>query len=332
MKKKYILAIETSCDETSIAIVDQDINVISHVTNTQIEFFKEIGGVVPEMASRMHVDNILYVYDQCLNEAEMTIDEIDAIAVTVGPGLNGSLLIGVNFAKTLSLLHHKKLIGVNHLHGHIHALDIEHDVTYPHMSLIVSGGHTELIYMQTASSYQKIGGTHDDAAGECFDKIARILNVGYPGGPVIDKMAKKGKNTYDLPFPMNDKSLDFSFSGIKTAAYNINNQLLMKNEVLRKNDFACSFQSKVVEILLTKLKAATELYDVKSISIVGGVSANSELKAKAFELFPQLMIPNIKYCTDNGAMIGAAAWIKYNNNEFLDPFSVDANPNLKVGE
>ncbi len=275
MKKPIILAIETSCDETSIAIIDGDNKLHSLVTNTQMEVFAEIGGVVPEMASRMHVDNILPIYQQALTEAKMTIDDIDCLAVTSGPGLVGALLIGVNFAKTLALVHNKPLISVNHLHGHIHALDLEHEVKYPHLALIVSGGHTELIYMAKRGSYQKVGQTLDDAAGESYDKVARILGVGYPGGPVIDRLAKDGQDTYDLPMPKNDGSLDFSFSGLKSASFNTANIAKMKGQEINHNDFACSFQTRVVTTLINKMELAINQYNPFNFSFLGVVSYNS---------------------------------------------------------
>lgn len=325
-----ILAVETSCDETSVAVLQGENQLLSLVTNTQIEYFSKLGGVVPEMASRMHVDNILPVYDAALSEAKITIEEVDAIAVTKGPGLVGALLIGVNFAKILSLIHNKPLIGVNHLHGHIHALDLEHKVEYPHLSLIVSGGHTELIYMKKYGEYEKIGATLDDAAGESFDKVARILGVGYPGGPVIDKLAKTGIDKYDLPYPKNDDSFDFSFSGLKSACFNMANTMKMKDEEININDFACSFQNRVVSTLIHKLKIAEEKYQPKQLSIVGGVSANSQLSTEARESFINIIIPNVKYSTDNAAMIASAGRVDYVKGNFQQLSEMNASPNLGI--
>lgn len=330
MKEPVILAIETSCDETSIAVLKGKSNLLSLVTNTQMKVFEEIGGVVPEMASRMHVDNILPIYDQALKEANMAIDEIDCIAVTNGPGLVGALLIGVNFAKTIAMIHNKPIIAVNHLHGHIHALDLEHDVKYPHLSLIVSGGHTELIYMEARGSYKKVGQTLDDAAGESFDKVARILGVGYPGGPVIDRMAKLGKDAYDLPMPKNDGSLDFSFSGLKSAAFNTSNISKMKGIEINKEDFACSFQTRVVNTLVNKLELAKEKYNPVQLSIVGGVSANSELKKLANEKFDNLIVPSLVYSTDNAAMIASSAQVSFEKGQFYELLILNANPNLHI--
>lgn len=330
MGHSIILGIETSCDETSVAVLKGKNNLLSLVTNTQIEFFSEIGGVVPEMASRMHVDNITHVYKSALKKANVTIDDIDAIAVTNGPGLVGALLIGVNFAKTLAIIHNKPLIGVNHLHGHIHALDLENEVCYPHLSLIVSGGHTELIYMKEFGSYEKVGGTFDDAAGESFDKVARILNVGYPGGPVIDKLAKLGIDTYDLPLPKNDNSLDFSFSGLKSACFNTANQARMKNQPINNLDFACSFQNRVVKTIINKLELGVEKYNPVQVSIVGGVSANSQLSELAKQQFTNIIIPSIKYSTDNAGMIASAGRVKFVQDQFDNLLTLNAVPNLKI--
>lgn len=326
---EYLLAIETSCDETSISIL-KDNEVISLVTNTQIDSFEEIGGVVPELASRMHTHNILYVYAQALKEAKVSIKDIDVICVTNGPGLIGALLIGVNFAKTLSLIHDIKLIEINHLHGHIYSSTIDNEITYPHLSLIVSGGHTELIYLEKELSYKKLGSTLDDAAGECFDKVARLLDLGYPGGPKIDNLAKNGSPTYDLPIPKNDDSFDFSFSGLKSASYNLNNTLNMKNEKLNKEDFACSFQSIVIQSLLNKFEMAYNQYKPNSISVVGGVSANSYLREQFLEKYPNIIFPDKKYTSDNAAMIAKVGWLKYKNNKFIDLKDLNANPNLKI--
>lgn len=330
MNKPIILAVETSCDETSIAIIDGTNKLHSLVTNTQMEVFAEIGGVVPEMASRMHVDNILPIYNQALKEAEMTIDDIDCIAVTNGPGLVGALLIGVNFAKTIAMVHNKPIIGVNHLHGHIHALDLENEVKYPHLSLIVSGGHTELIYMPKRGEYQKVGQTLDDAAGESYDKVARILGVGYPGGPVIDKLAQEGEDKYDLPMPKNDGSLDFSFSGLKSASFNAANIAKMKGEEINHKDFACSFQTRVVTTLVNKLELAKDKYNPMQVSIVGGVSANSELKKQAKARLGDVIIPSLTYSTDNAAMIASSALVNYELNNFADVISINANPSMHI--
>ncbi len=326
---KIILAIETSCDETSIAIVKNKSQILSHVINSQAEVFKEIGGVVPEMASRMHVDNLFYVYDQALKEAKITIDEVDAIACTYGPGLVGALLTGVNFANSLAQLLDKPLIAVNHMQGHIQALSIENEIVYPAMSLIVSGGHTEIVHMPEPYKYEIIGQTLDDAAGESYDKVARLLKLGYPGGPVIDKLAKMGEDTYDLPIPKNDSSYDFSFSGLKSASFNLVNQQNMKGIEMRDADFACSFQNRVVGILVKKLARAVEEYQPKTVGIVGGVSANSELKKQAKEQIEGVIIPSMLYSTDNAAMIAFAAFDELELGNFVSEV-VNAKPSITV--
>lgn len=328
---QIILAIETSCDETAIAIVKDKQEILSHVINSQAKVFEEIGGVVPEMASRMHVDNLFYVYNQALLEAEISVDEIDAIACTYGPGLVGALLTGVNFANSLAKILNKPLIAVNHMKGHIQALAIENEIIYPALSLIVSGGHTELVYMPEKYQYEIIGETLDDAAGESYDKVARLLNLGYPGGPVIDKLAKEGHDTYDLPIPKDDKSYDFSFSGLKSASFNLVNQQRMKNIEIRRADFACSFQNRVITILIKKLVRAIEEYQPKTIGIVGGVSANSELKKQALQANENIIIPNMLYSTDNAAMIAYAAFDELEQNNFVSEV-VNAKPSITVEE
>lgn len=328
---QIILAIETSCDETAIAIVKDKQEILSHVINSQAKVFEEIGGVVPEMASRMHVDNLFYVYNQALLEAEISVDEIDAIACTYGPGLVGALLTGVNFANSLAKILNKPLIAVNHMKGHIQALAIENEIIYPALSLIVSGGHTELVYMPEKYQYEIIGETLDDAAGESYDKVARLLNLGYPGGPVIDKLAKEGHDTYDLPIPKDDKSYDFSFSGLKSASFNLVNQQRMKNIEIRRADFACSFQNRVITILIKKLVRAIEEYQPKTVGIVGGVSANSELKKQALQANENIIIPNMLYSTDNAAMIAYAAFDELEQNNFVSEV-VNAKPSITVEE
>lgn len=327
MNYSLILSIETSCDETSIAIVKNGKEILSLVTNTQIDKFKDLGGVVPEMASRMHSDNIFYVYEEALNEANVSIDEIDAIAVTKGPGLMGALLVGVNFAKTLSLIHNKPLIGVNHMKAHIYAVNLENDMKFPHLSLIVSGGHTELIYLKENMCFEKIGSTLDDAVGESYDKVARLLGLPYPGGVEIDRLAVKGNPTYNLPMPKKDKTLDFSFSGLKSACFNLVNSKKMKNEEIDKTDFATSFQNTVVDTLMYKFNLAYQKYEPIQCSVVGGVSANSLLREKMTNAYENIILPSNKFSTDNAAMIGAVAHYMYLNNEFetLETFDVDTS-------
>ena len=315
MKKIYILGIETSCDETSVSIIENGHTEIATVIRTQIQTHANYGGVVPEIASRMHIESITLVIEECLNKANMTMDDITAITVTQGPGLIGSLLIGVTAATTLSYIYNKPLIPVHHIAGHIYANNLVNEMKFPLIALVISGGHTELIYMDKNYSFKKIGGTLDDAVGECYDKVARVINVPYPGGPLLDKLAKQGKDTYPLPLPLDDNSYNFSFSGIKSAVINLAHNEDQRGNSIRKEDLACSFQNKVVEILTKKTIKALKEYNVNNLIIAGGVSANSGIREKFTSICKQeginLTIPNIKYCTDNAAMIATAGYFAY---------------------
>ena len=333
MNKVRILAIESSCDETSIAIVENGKNIISLVTNTQIPIHTNYGGVVPEIASRMHTENITIVLEETLKQANMDIKDIDAIAVTYGPGLMGSLLVGVEFAKTLSLIYKKPLIAVNHLIGHIYANNIESNLEFPLLSLVVSGGHTEMLIMEEDYKFKLLGKTLDDAIGESFDKVAKVLNVPYPGGPNIEKMALLGKDTYPLPTPVLEENYDFSYSGLKSAVINIVNNEKQRNNTIRENDLACSFQTKAVDELCRKVAFALKNNTVNQLVVAGGVSANQYLKQelqKVCNLYNvALKIPQIKYCTDNAAMIGAAAYPLYLKKQFAD-LSLNAESGLTI--
>ena len=315
MKKIYILGIETSCDETSVSIIENGHTEIATVIRTQIQTHANYGGVVPEIASRMHIESITLVIEECLNKANMTMDDITAIAVTQGPGLIGSLLIGVTAATTLSYIYNKPLIPVHHIAGHIYANNLVNEMKFPLIALVISGGHTELIYMDKNYSFKKIGGTLDYAVGECYDKVARVINVPYPGGPLLDKLAKQGKDTYPLPLPLDDNSYNFSFSGIKSAVINLAHNEDQRGNSIRKEDLACSFQNKVVEILTKKTIKALKEYNVNNLIIAGGVSANSGIREKFTSICKKeginLTIPNIKYCTDNAAMIATAGYFAY---------------------
>ena len=315
MKDTYILGIESSCDETSVSIVKNGYEEIATVILSQMDTHSEFGGVVPEIASRMHVENITMVIEECLNKANMTMDSIDAIAVTQGPGLIGCLLIGVGAATTLSYIYNKPLVPVHHIAGHIYANNLVSKMKFPLIALVVSGGHTDLIYMEDDYKFKKIGGTLDDAVGECYDKVARVINVPYPGGPLVDKLSYDGSDTYPLPLPLDDDSFNFSFSGIKSAVINLVHNETQRGNKIRKEDIACSFQNRVVEILSKKTMKALKEYNVKNLIIAGGVSANSGIRNKFTELCQKnginLTIPNIKYCTDNAAMIAAAGYFAY---------------------
>lgn len=315
MKDKYILAIESSCDETSVSIIKNGVFDIATVVLSQIDVHSQFGGVVPEIASRHHVENVTMVIEEVLNKSHLNMEDIDAIAVTQGPGLIGSLLIGVTAAKTLALVYNKPLIPVHHIAGHIYSGNIGKPLIFPLIALIVSGGHTELIYMKEDYSFELIGSTLDDAVGEAYDKVARVLNVGYPGGPVIDKMASEGEDTYNLPLPLNDDSYNFSFSGLKSAVINLANKEKKAGRELKLNDLACSFQNRVVEILTKKTMRALEEYKVKNLVLAGGVAANKSLRKRLEELTKEqnvnFIVPEFKYCTDNAAMIGSAAYYAY---------------------
>lgn len=310
-----ILGIESSCDETSASIVQDGVKEIATVVSSQIDIHKEYGGVVPEIASREHVKNITIVLEECLLKANMTMDDIDAIAITYGPGLIGSLLIGMEAAKTLSFVHQKPLIPVHHIAGHIYANSLVHEMKFPLIALVISGGHTELIYMKNHYSFQKLGGTLDDAVGECYDKVARVLNVPYPGGPLVDKMAHKGDPSYSLPIPLQDDSYNFSFSGLKSAVINLVHNEEQRGNAIRPDDLAASFQNVVVESITSKTMKALKDYDVHQLIVAGGVAANrgiwERLKVLCEENHVDCSFPPIEYCTDNAAMIGAAGYFAY---------------------
>lgn len=333
MNDVYILGIESSCDETSVSIVKNGKEEIATVTNTQISIHKSFGGVVPEIASREHVKNVTMVIEECLSEANMTIDDITAIAVTYGPGLVGSLLIGVEAAKTLAYVNNKPLVPVNHMSGHIYANNLENEMKFPLMALVISGGHTQLIYMEDHYKFKEIGSTLDDAVGECYDKVARVIDVPYPGGPTIDKWAHEGEYTYNLPLPLNDNTYNFSFSGLKSAVINlVHNEEQRQNEI-RKKDLACSFQNTVVEILTKKTMKALKEYNVNNLIVAGGVAANSGIREKLTELCSEekinLSVPNIKHCTDNAAMIAASGYYAYMRGDRAD-LSLNPNSSLEL--
>ena len=310
MKDIYILGIESSCDETSFSIVKNGTDEIATVISSQIDIHKKYGGVVPEIASRAHIKNITFVLEECLEKANMKMEDIDAIAVTYGPGLIGSLLVGVECAKTLAYLYNKPLVPVHHISGHIYANNLIKRLEFPLIALVISGGHTELIYMQKDYDFQKLGRTLNDAVGECYDKVGRVINVEYPGGPVIDRLATVGSHTYDLPIPLNDDSYNFSFSGLKSAVINLAHNEAQRGHELNKEDLAKSFQDVVVETLTKKTMKAIKEYQVKNFILAGGVAANKGIRSKFQELCEENKInytfPSIKYSTDNAAMIASS--------------------------
>ncbi len=328
MKDMYILAIESSCDETSCAIVKNGCEDIATVILSQIDIHTNFGGVVPEIASRHHLKNITMVIEECLKKSKLTMDEIDAIAVTYGPGLIGSLLVGVEAAKTLAMVYNKPLIPVHHIAGHIYANNLTKKMEYPLLALVVSGGHTELVYMKDEYQFEKLGETLDDAIGETYDKVARVIGVGYPGGPVIDKMAQEGVHEYNLPLPLNDNSYNFSFSGLKSAVINLAHNYEQRDVELNKANLAKSFQDVVIETITKKTLKALKDNDIKRMIISGGVAANKSLREGLKKVCEENGIecsyPDLKYCTDNATMIGAAGYFAYKKG-----ITADSNLNAK---
>lgn len=322
MKDMYILGIESSCDETSASIVMNGTKEIATVISSQIDIHKSYGGVVPEIASRHHVQNITIVLEACLKQVNMTMEEIDAIAITYGPGLIGSLLIGLEAAKTLAFVYNKPLIPVHHIAGHIYANSLVKELTFPLLAVVVSGGHTELVHMTNHYNFEKIGGTLDDAIGECYDKVARVIGLEYPGGPKIDKLAKVGNCTYKLPVPLQDDSYNFSFSGLKSAVINLVHNEEQRGNEISKEDLAASFQNVAVEEIISKVRKAIIDKKIKNVILAGGVAANEGLrtamKKLSNELEVELSIPPMKYCTDNATMVAAAGYYAYKNGRTAD--------------
>ncbi|WP_372426974.1 tRNA (adenosine(37)-N6)-threonylcarbamoyltransferase complex transferase subunit TsaD [Mammaliicoccus sciuri] len=321
MSESIILSIETSCDETAASVIKNGNEIISNEVVTQMMTHKKFGGVVPEVASRQHVEVMTTVIDEALKNANMQMDDIDAIAVTEGPGLIGALLVGVASAKALAFSHQKPLIPVHHIAGHIYANHLVKPLEFPLIALIVSGGHTELIYMKNHLDFEVIGETRDDAVGEAYDKVARTIGLPYPGGAEVDKLAQIGQDTLNFPRVWLEKdSYDFSFSGLKSAVINTLHNKKQKNEEIIKEDVATSFQNSVVEVLVGKTMAAVKDYDVQHLIVAGGVAANKGLRhaleQKSNKLGIDLSIPPLNLCTDNAAMIGSVAHFLYENNRF----------------
>ncbi|MDO4452298.1 MAG: tRNA (adenosine(37)-N6)-threonylcarbamoyltransferase complex transferase subunit TsaD [Lachnospiraceae bacterium] len=337
-KDVLILAIESSCDETAAAVVKNGREVLSNVISSQIELHKLYGGVVPEIASRKHIEKINQVIEEALEEANVTLDDIDAIGVTYGPGLVGALLVGVAEAKAIAYATGKQLIGVHHIEGHISANFIENkELEPPFICLVVSGGHTHLVCVKDYGEYEIIGRTRDDAAGEAFDKVARAIGLGYPGGSKIDKLSKEG-NPNAITFPkahINDAPYDFSFSGVKSAVLNYINGCQMKGETFNQADIAASFQKAVTDVLVENAMRAVDEYGMKKLAIAGGVASNSTLRQamkdacgkKGIEFY----YPSPIFCTDNAAMIGVAAYYEYLKGT-RHGWDLNAVPNLKLGE
>lgn len=322
------LGIESSCDETSVAVVKNGREILSNIIDTQIPIHEKYGGVVPEIASRNHIEAISGVAKQALEEAKITFEDIDIIACTCGPGLVGALLVGVSYAKALSYALNKPLIGTNHIEGHIAANYITHkNLTPPFLCLIVSGGHTHLVHIKNYNEFEILGKTRDDAIGEAFDKVARVIGLGYPGGPKVDKLAKEGVANIELPKP-HMEGLDFSFSGIKTAIINLHH----KNPDINKANLCASFEKDVTEILLENTIEAAKKLNINKIALAGGVSANSyirqeflKLQAKGYEIY----YPEMILCTDNAAMIASAGYYNFMAGKVSDMY-LNAIPNLKI--
>ncbi|PSL46932.1 O-sialoglycoprotein endopeptidase [Salsuginibacillus halophilus] len=329
-----ILAIETSCDETAAAVIENGRYVRANAVASQIETHKLYGGVVPEIASRQHVEQMTIVMEKAMREAGVTFQDLTAVAVTEGPGLVGALLVGVNAAKAVAYAHSLPLVPVHHLAGHIYANRLVHDVKYPLLSLIVSGGHTELVYMPEEGVYELIGETRDDAVGEAYDKVARTLGLPYPGGPAVDQLAQTGEASLEFPRAwLEEGSYDFSFSGLKSSVLNTLHNATQRNVELAREDVACSFQASVVDVLVTKTAAAAKAYDVEQVLLAGGVAANQTLReameTKMAAEGRQLLVPPLWLCTDNAAMIGAAADVAYRSGARAD-LDLNAKPGLAL--
>ena len=330
MKDIYTLGIESSCDETSSAVVKNGREVLSNVINSQIDIHEQFGGVVPEIASRNHVDAISKVVKESIKQAGITMEQIDIIACTYGPGLVGALLVGVSYAKGLSYALNKPLIPTNHIHGHIAANYISHkDLEPPFLCLVISGGHTHLVHIKTYTEFEILGKTRDDAVGEAFDKVARVIGLGYPGGPKVDKLAKEGSPNIELPKTKFD-NLDFSFSGIKTAVINLHH----KNPEINKADLCSSFEKVVTEELIENTLKAAKKLKINKIALAGGVSSNSYIRKEFLNLQDKgykIYYPEPVLCTDNAAMIASSGYYQYLQGKTAD-LSLNAVPNLKIND
>lgn len=329
------MGIETSCDETAVSIVKNGKEIVSNIVSSQIDSHKRFGGVVPEIASRHHVEQITIVLEEALKEAKVSYNELDAIAVTEGPGLVGALLIGVNAAKAVAFAHRIPLVSVHHIAGHIYANRLVKEMEFPLLALVVSGGHTELVYMKEHGHFEVIGETRDDAAGEAYDKVARTLHLPYPGGPQIDRLAQNGEATINLPRAwLEEGSYDFSFSGLKSSVINTVHNAEQRGESINPEDLAASFQASVVEVLVTKTLRAIKQYPVKQVLLAGGVAANKGLRTALSAAFDEiqdveLVIPPLNLCTDNAAMIAAVGSILFEQGHRAG-LALNANPGLDI--
>ena len=330
MKDRYILAIESSCDETSVAVLKNDKDLLSNIIASQVESHKRFGGVVPEVASRHHVEVVTLCIEDALREAGIVAQDLDAVAVTYGPGLVGALLVGMSAAKAFAWAHGLPLIPVNHMAGHLMAAREVKELTYPLMALLVSGGHTELVYVPEAGVYQIIGDSRDDAFGEAYDKVGRVMGLTYPAGREIDQLAHQGQDIYDFPRAMiKEDNLEFSFSGLKSAFINLHHNAQQKGEELVLEDLCASFQAAVMDILLVKTKKALEKYPVRSLVVAGGVAANQGLRERLAEEIRdvEVIIPPLRLCGDNAGMIALAAAIEFEKGNFAS-LDLNAKPSL----
>ena len=311
----YILGIESSCDEMSASIIKNGKEEIKTIVLSQMDIHKKYGGVVPEIASRCHIESATMVFEELFDGLDLTMDDITAIAVTYGPGLIGSLLVGLQIAKTLAFVYSKPLVPVHHIAGHIYANNLVEEMKFPLISLVVSGGHTDIIYMKDHFEFEKIGGTLDDAVGECYDKVARVIGLSYPGGPLVDKLAHEVKDNNKLPLPLDDETYNFSFSGLKSAVINLVHNEEQRGNKINTTDLATSFQNTVVEIITKKTMRALKEFNVNTLIMSGGVAANKGLREKFENLCKEsnisFTVPPIKYCTDNAAMIATAGYFAY---------------------
>lgn len=331
---KIILAIESSCDETAVAIL-KDEELIANVVSTQIEVHTKYGGVMPEIASRLHCENIAIVLKEALDKAHITLEDISAVAITRGPGLIGALHVGIQAAKTIALLYNKPLIPVHHLAGHIYANEFVSPLKFPLLAVVVSGGNTELVIMRKHLDFEIIGETKDDAVGECYDKVARVMGLPYPGGIPIDKLSKEGKHTYHLPSPLHDHSYDFSYSGLKTHIINMVHNYEQKGEKININDLCCSFQETAIGMILDKAIRAAKEYNVKQVVLAGGVSANSYLRSEIQNRLKdtdiEVIIPPMWCCTDNAAMIAKVGSRLYDEKLFAN-LDLAVDPSWKIDD
>lgn len=336
MKDVYILAIETSCDETSIAIIKNGKDVIGLEVYTQMDTHALYGGVVPEIASRMHTEAITMVLESLLKKTNFDLNRINAVAVTYAPGLLGSLLVGIEFAKTIAYVYNKPLIKVNHMVGHIYANNIENTLDFPLLAMVVSGGHTELVEMTGDYEFKLLGATLDDALGEAYDKVAKIIGVPYPGGPNVERLALEGNVCYDLAKPVNDNTLNFSYSGLKSNVINLVHNYEQRGEKININDLAASFQYIAVDEICRKVEIALKAKQYKMIILAGGVSANKYLRKEIDKLASKynvtFTVPSMLYCTDNAAMIGAAAYPLFINNKNIADYSLNAISHISTIE